>query len=534
MPADSSAAIELHSMNGVTIAMNPAGDNRSGQTPPRGASRSTIASRVSSDWPRIRAYDIVSVIGAGGMGIVYKAIHRELHRTVALKMLRGTALADPEYRERFSAEAQAVARLQHPNIIQVFEIGKVDARFDNADESPFIALEFVDGGSLTRLTHKPQPPSHAAALVEKLARAVQSAHQVGVIHRDLKPANVLMTGEGDPKVADFGLAKQVGAERDANDRHVTQFGMVMGTPEYMAPEQTLGHPPAPSFDIYALGVILYELLTARVPLQAASPVETMVLTRTQEPVSPRRLQPGVPRDLETICLKCLEKDPDRRYPSAQALADDLQNFRAGRAIHARRANGVERMGRWFRRNPLAAGSLTLVVGIFLAAFILVSRSYLRAEDARQQEALQREAVEKQQKAERWERYRANIVASASFLEVHDISAAGRLLDSVPSEYRNWEWRHFHSRLDSAKVVLCCPDGPAGQTFLTIDGKRAFQNGHDDRIHLWDIASRTELRAFDGNSNLGRACIGPRGRSMPTFQTIDRWSSAMWIRAVSGF
>jgi WD40 repeat protein/tRNA A-37 threonylcarbamoyl transferase component Bud32 len=444
------------------------------------------------------------------MGVVYKALHKDLRRTVALKMLRGSALADPEYRERFSAEAQAVARLQHPNIIQVFEVGKVDWRCGDVDQSPFIALEFVDGGSLTRLTNRPQPPRTAAELVEKLARAVHSAHQVGVIHRDLKPANVLMTTDGEPKIADFGLAKQVGGERDESDRYVTQVGMVMGTPEYMAPEQSVGNPPAPAFDIYALGVVLYELLTARVPFQDATPTETMVLARTQEPVSPRRLQPSVPRDLETICLKCLEKDPARRYPTAQSLADDLEQFRNGRTIQARRANAAERFGRWCRRNPVVAGLITSVVAIFLAAFVLVSRSYWLAEQARQEEAWHRAESERKERAERWERYRANTVAAASALQVHDVVAAGRLLDAVPDEYRNWEWRHFHSRLDSARVVLPCPGGLSDHTNLTADGKRAFQITPDRRIHVWDIAERRVIQTYESDSKLHSACVMPDG------------------------
>lgn len=512
MAADSSLLPELESTTGVTLVTGPPSQEGSpAKTPRRGPVRDTLATRISQQWPVVRGYDVLSIIGFGGMGVVYKALHRDLRRTVALKMLRGSALADPEYRERFSAEAQAVARLQHPNIIQVFEIGKIDWRSGDVDQSPFIALEFVDGGSLTRLTDRPQPPNAAAELVEKLARAVHSAHQVGVIHRDLKPANVLMTIDGEPKIADFGLAKQVGGERDEGDRYVTQIGMVMGTPEYMAPEQSLGNPPVPAFDIYALGVILYELLTGRVPFQAATPTETMILARTQEPVSPRRLQPTVPRDLETICLKCLEKEPVRRYATAQELADDLQRFRKGRTIQARRANTVERLERWCRRNPLVAGLLTSVVAIVLAAFVLVSRSYWLAENARQEEAWHRAESERKEKAERWERYRANIVAAASALQVHDVVAAGRLLDAVPEEYRNWEWRHFNSRLDSAGIVLNCPGGLSDHTHLAADGKWALQMSPDRRIHLWNIAKRCVVRTYPSDSKLDGGCMTPDGK-----------------------
>ena len=252
--------------------------------------------RTDRDWPRVRGYDILSLIGTGGMGIVLKARHRDLRRTVALKTIRADAVADPHFLERFYAEAEAVARLQHPNIIQVFEVGLTEPEPGERHLSPFIALEFVDGGNLSRKTHSPQTPAYAAGIVEKLARAAHAAHRLGVIHRDLKPPNVLLTSNGEPKIADFGLAKQLEAERDSAGRFVTHAGIVMGTPDYMAPEQAAGAPPTPAVDIYALGVILYELLTARVPFQAATAVETMNLVLREEPVSPRPApaQPAAP------------------------------------------------------------------------------------------------------------------------------------------------------------------------------------------------------------------------------------------------
>lgn len=400
--------------------------------------RSTAA---GDNWPTVRGYEILTVIGSGGMGIVYKARHRELNRIVALKTLRCSALTDTEFRDRFRAEAGAVARLQHPNIIQVFEVGYVDA--PSAEfASPFISLEFVDGGNLTKLTTKPQPPRAAAELMAKVARAVHAAHQVGIVHRDLKPANVLLTADGQPKVADFGLAKQMGTEIIRDGRQLTRAGMIVGTPEYMAPEQTKAAVPTPAIDVYAMGVILYELLTARVPFQASSPVETMNLVLQQEPVSPRRLQPGIPRDLETICLKCLEKDPSQRYESAEALANDLQSFLSDRPIEARRTSQLDRARRWCRRNPLLATTLVVAATIIFGAILSVSRSYWEVNRARI-DALERE------KAERWERYRAIIAASSSAMQVYDVDTARRHLDAAPSEYRDWEWRHLMNRLDLA-------------------------------------------------------------------------------------
>ena len=446
---------------------------------------SPVAKHLNPGWPRIRGYEILSVIGSGGMAIVYKALHRDLRRTVAIKMLRGADLADAEYRERFQAEAEAVARLQHPNIIQVFEIGVVESQAGEQQPGPFIALEFVEGGCLNRLTGRPQPPRHAAEMVERLACAVHSAHRLGVVHRDLKPANVLLTREGEPKIADFGLAKQLGSERDAGGRFLTNAGTAVGTPEYMAPEQARGDAPTPAIDIYALGVILYELLTARMPFHGETPIETMDLLQRQEPVSPSQFQPGLPRDLETICLKCLEKDPARRYATADDLAHDLRNFLDNRAIRARRLTRVEKLARWCRHNPLVAISLAGVVGVFLTAFVLVSRSYWRAEAAWREEALQRQEAQRKEQAERWERYRADIVATASALQVYNVSTAQRTLEDAPAQYRNWEWRHYRSRLDLAQRVLRPDLVRGGVTAVARDGSRAVLINVDGYSRAWD-------------------------------------------------
>jgi WD40 repeat protein/serine/threonine protein kinase len=419
---------------------------------------SHLASIVNSalpidHWPQIPGYEILSVIGSGGMGIVYKARHRDLNRVVALKMLLGSALTDLELRDRFRSEAEAVAKLQHPNIIQVFEIGSI-VPAPGSIPSPFIALEFVDGGALTSQTLKPQNPRHAAQTVLKLARAAHAIHEIGIIHRDLKPANVLLTNAGEPKIADFGLAKQLAPVSDFHGRFVTQTGTALGTPEYMPPEQAMGQAPAPTMDVYALGVILYEMLTAHVPFEAATPLETVNLACEQEPVSPRQLQPAIPRDLETVCLKCLEKDAARRYNSAAAMADDLQRFLDDRPIHARRTNELEKMRRWCRRNPLSAASLGLVVTIFLAAFALVTDSYFEADRARQD-------VLNRAKSERWERYRALIAASDSAMLDFNVTNAHRNLDGAPLEFRNWEWFHLRSRVDLAQQVIANDDWDLG-------------------------------------------------------------------------
>ncbi len=425
------------------------------------------------------------------MGIVYKARHRNLRRMVALKMLRGAALADPEFRDRFQAEAEAVARLQHPNIIQVFEIGSVECFAGEQCSSPFISLELVEGGSLVRCTDRPQPPRYAAEMVEKLARAVHFAHRLGVVHRDIKPANVLLTPEGEPKIADFGLAKQIGSECDERGRFLTQAGTIVGTPEYMAPEQAASKAPTPAVDIYALGVILYEMVTGRVPFHAATPVETMHLMLHEEPVSPRQLQPSLPWDLETICLKCLEKDPNRRYATAGELADDLRSFLDDRPIRARRLNGYERLIRWCRRNPLGAG----IIGTFLIAFTLVLFSYWRADAAWLEEAKQRREAQRKEKAERWERYRAYIAAAASSLQVYNAESASRNLEKTPDEYRNWEWRHFQSRLDLSQHVLRAGEVEVTGAAIFGHGDRAALFGENGFVRIWDTTTCKEVRTI---------------------------------------
>ena len=321
-------------------------------------------------------YEVLGVLGRGGMGVVYKARQIRTDRVVALKV---PGHLDLETRVRFTAEAQAAARLSHPNIVQVYEVGEHQGR-------PFLALEFVDGGTLAaKLAGTPLAPRAAAALTETLARAVGTAHAHGVVHRDLKPANILLqspqssvlgpqsdgnqlgTGVwrlGTPKVADFGLARRIDT-----DTGQTRSGMILGTPDYMAPEQAAGRnkevgPPA---DVYALGAILYESLTGRAPFKGIGLLETLEQVRSMDPVPPRRLQPGVPRDLETICLKCLQKDPARRYLTATDLADDLRRFVDGLPVRARPTSRIERWAKRARRNPVAAGLTAAMFLVLIAA-----------------------------------------------------------------------------------------------------------------------------------------------------------------------
>ena len=324
---------------------------------------------------QIPGYEIVKELGRGGMGVVYLARQTRLGRLVALKMVLAGSHARSDDLQRFQTEAEAVARLQHPNIVQVFEIGEHEGR-------PFFSMEFCPGGSLDRkLAGSPLPSEEAARLVETLAAAVQAAHQANVVHRDLKPANVLLAADGTAKITDFGLAKKL------DEASQTQTGSVMGTPSYMAPEQAEGKKAVgPAVDVYALGAILYECQTGRPPFKAATLYDTMMQVMTQQPVSPRQLNAKVPLDLETISLKCLEKDPARRYGSAREVAEDLQRFWAGEPIRARPVGSLERAWRWGRRNRVVAGSLLLVVVSLLAASVVSVWFGLRAEQARQAEA----------------------------------------------------------------------------------------------------------------------------------------------------
>ena len=333
--------------------------------------------------PRIfPGYDLLAVIGRGGMGVVYKAWDTKLGRVVAIKTITDVEAAGPNQLGRFLDEARVAARLQHPNIVTVHEIGEHEGR-------PYFALEFVDGLDLKkRLAEKPMSPRDAAELLETLSSAVHAAHKAGIVHRDLKPSNILLTGAGVPKVADFGLAKLL-----ESDSGRTESGQVVGTPSYMAPEQAAGHSKdvGPGADTYALGAILYEALTGRPPFLGDTPIETVRLVCSAQPVAPRQLRPELPRDLETICLKCLEKDIGRRYLDVLALAEDLRRFGAGVPILSRPISDTERLWRWCRRNQrvasLSAAVVLLLVivtvGSVIAALTL-GKAYGVAEEKRQE------------------------------------------------------------------------------------------------------------------------------------------------------
>lgn len=328
---------------------------RGGAAPVETLPEPVVAAPVPPLWPQFEGFTVLDVLGRGAMGVVYKARQIALGRIVALKIVQPGLVADPAELRRFHREAKATAALHHSNIVQIYQVGEYQG-------CPYLVLEFVDGRSLADvLDGTPVPARRAAELMLDLARAVQHAHEHGILHRDLKPANILLergapsAGSPEeassalhslrcavPKIADFGLARLLDV-----DRGETRSGTVVGTPSYMAPEQAEGRlrDLGPATDVYGLGAILYELLTGRPPFKGLSVLETVEQVRTLEPIDPRSLRPDLPGDLERICLKCLEKKPANRYPTAAALADDLQRFLAGELPNARKLTVVEKIGR---------------------------------------------------------------------------------------------------------------------------------------------------------------------------------------------
>jgi WD40 repeat protein/serine/threonine protein kinase len=528
--------------------------------------------RPAAHRPNVSGYEILGELGRGGAGIVYHARHNLLGRPVAIKMLHPGYFPSEADRRRLRAEAEAVARLQHPNVVQLFEIGE-------ADGSPYLVLEYIAGGTLaTYLAGQPQPPREAAALVLAVARAVHAAHRERIIHRDLKPANILLqrdkaAGAGElraerseaarpwpalavPKITDFGLAKRL--DRTVSDPTRT----LSGTPSYMAPEQIpgqIGGPPeppiTPATDVYALGVILYEMLTGRPPFLGTDWLATLLQVVRRAPVPPRELQPGTPLDLQTICLKCLEKEPGKRYASAEELSDDLARFLEHEPIRARPVGPLGQLLRWCRRNPVPAGSLSGLITIGLLALAAILWQWKKAEnlaqslsvanarseerlrkaiDAQEQAERARDEARRRGEAERRERYRANIAAAAAALQLQNSQTAARALDAAPPEHRAWEWQHLHSQLDGARVAIpgfMPPHGITRQSpVISSSGDLlATVDPNERTIKLWEVRTGTLLVALHGHEGFVSALgFSPDGRWLASGSadtTVRLWDPA---------
>jgi tRNA A-37 threonylcarbamoyl transferase component Bud32 len=385
-------------------------------------------------------YELLGEVGRGGMGVVYKARQAGVDRLVAIKVILAAEHSGPHERARFFTEAAAAGSLQHPNIVQIYDMGEEAGR-------PFLVLEWMAGKTLAAtLAGTPWPVREAARLIETLARAMQHAHEQGVVHRDLKPGNILLSADGTPKIADFGLARRVpSAEADTVvPRCQTTTGAILGTPSYMAPEQAAGANRAvgPGTDVYALGAILYELLTGRPPFCGSGLLETLEQVRSQEPVPPRRLQPRLRRDLDTICLKCLHKAPGQRYGSALELAEDLRRFLAHEPIHARPTTLGERLVKWAKRRPGVAFLLATVVvsvavgvGFSLWSWQQTLAALEQTRQARDDERQQRQKAEAALAAQ-------TILLARQSWRADQLEDTRRLLEVCPPEYRDRDWYYL--------------------------------------------------------------------------------------------
>jgi eukaryotic-like serine/threonine-protein kinase len=467
----------------------------------------------------VPGYEVLGELSRGGMGVVYRARQVSLNRLVALKMIHAGARAGAVDRARFHTEAEAVARLHHPNIIQIYDIGQCDG-------CPYFTMELVSGPTLGRACQdRPQPARTAATLVETLARAIACAHQQGILHRDLKPANVLLEpvgtqtawardGEADlsvstiaslstsnwtPKLADFGLAKRL------DDVSLTQHGLILGTPSYMAPEQVDGKGRAlgPAVDIYSLGAILYELLTGRPPFLSGSIESTLAIVASEDPIPLRRLQPDVPRDLETISLKCLEKEPARRYSSATELADDLGRFLSGEQVLARPPSTVDRWVKLARRNQAVvwgvAGILAAIaVGTMATGVMAVRESRARQSADRNAQRATANALQAEtaRTAALGEAYQARLAAAMAAMGHNDVREAGRQLRSAPEELRGWEWRHLQGRLDQSLAVVTGLPGLGSVAFCPPGERIAVADGRGYRILDVVTGKLLAVRAVD--------------------------------------
>ncbi len=500
-----------------------AGSTRPKPVLPRaGAAGESRAADASEALKQFGDYERLEEIWRGGMGAVYRAWQRGLNRPVAIKMiLAGQFASDADVR-RFHNEAEAVAKLDHPNIVSIYEVGEHEG-------VPFFSMKLMEGGSLAeRIDAFRDDPRAAARLVVTVAGAVHHAHQRGILHRDLKPSNILLD-EGRPFVADFGLAKRIAPGQD-----VTQTGAIVGTPSYMAPEQAAagdgaGRPAVTTAsDVYGLGAILYALLTGGPPFRGESVVETLDLVRTQPPRPPSQSNPRVDRDLETICLKCLEKARERRYSSPVELADDLNRWLDGEPINARPISRAARTWRWCRRNPLWTAlaatlfvSVTSAIGLLAASNARIQTSLVQETQAKDRlaEALDALKAEQQKTRQSLERERGlsyvyTVALADRELANHYPGRADAYLDASPADLRGWEWHLLRRQSQGELFRIKAFDRGVCSVQFSPDGKLLMAAGMDCEIKLWDVAARRLVRTMHGHKGrLWRAVISPDGKQI---------------------
>jgi WD40 repeat protein/serine/threonine protein kinase len=484
-------------------------------------------------------YELIEEIARGGMGVVYKARQRSLNRIVALKMILAGPFAGAEYIQRFQAESQAAARLHHPNIVSIYEVGAEDGRH-------FFSMEYIEGQNLADLVrNQPLDGKRAARYVKTIAEAIHYAHQNGILHRDLKPSNVLIDTQDQPRITDFGLAKQL----DDDDSNLTLTGQTLGSPNYMPPEQaTASHAEVNlRSDVYSLGAVLYHLITGRPPFQGQSIPDVLQQVQNREPVPPRLLISGIDQDLETICLKCLQKDSQRRYSSAGGLADDLGRFLKGEPIIARPVGRPEQLFRWCKRNRELSISLAAVLLATIVGIAGVIWQWLRAESHAKAESEQRVLAEKHGSDLRVNLYAADISSAALAMERGDLDLARRLLSAHKpgqgqEDLRGFEWRYLSElcrgqalfTLNAHHWIVMClafsPDGqwlasggqdpdvhlwnartgaPAGtirahagavwSLQFTPDGRQLMTSGADHKIKFWNLTTKQPEASFDGQT-----------------------------------